>query len=320
MLRKLTIATVLTLNAALAAAVPIDVYLGPAGQSNGVGKFGPAPGHLSAPQQHFFRFWTESGGIVGADTRPLQPMYVFGGAFGAELSFGQQFSEKIAVIKVAKSGSPMSEWAEGQPMFDRLKSEVAAGLADLVSQGYEPTIKGMMWVQGEYDANFQATADVYDTNLTQLIEDVRAEWGQQVRFVYNQLHADLPQNWPAMQWVDDIREAQRNVAASVPNVRMVNVDNLELDPRDYLHFSPAMQDELGQRFAKAFLSPADLDYNGLVDGADFLEWQRSDGSVETLDAWKAAMTPPPVASIPEPSALAIVAGLVFFPFIKRQTR
>lgn len=305
----LTIALLLCLPS-FAAAVPIDVYLGPLGQSNAVGKFGPIPGWLNAPQQHEFRFWVKSGDIIGADTRPLSPMIVYGGAFGAELSFGKAFTEKIAVIKVAKSGSAMAEWERGAEMYTTMQAEIAAGLADLVAKGYEPTIRGATWIQGEYDSGSAATAAAYESRLTQLIADLRTDYGQDLRFVYNQLHADLPNHWPSMQWVGDIRQAQLNVAASVPNVRMINVDALQLDPRDNLHFSPAMQDTLGQWQAKAFLSPADLNYDGAVDGADFLAWQRTDGTAATLAAWTAAVGSPAVAAVPEPTgAMLLLAGV-----------
>jgi hypothetical protein len=150
-----------------------------------------------------------------------------------------------------------------------------------------------------------------------LIADLRTDYGQDFRFVYNRLHADLPNHWPSMQWVDDIRAAQEAVQA-IPNVRMVDVDDLQLDPRDNLHFSPDMQDTLGQRFAIAMTNPADVDCNGAVDGADFLAWQRGDRSAETLAAWKAAMEPPAVVSTPEPSTLALVAGILFIPFLTRR--
>lgn len=297
-------------SVAVAELIPIDWYFGPLGQSNANGKFAPVPPRLIAPQDDYFHFWTQSGDFITADTRLLAPSYAYGQVFGAELSFAEALGNKIAITKVSKSGSPIAEWANGATMFERLKVEAATSYAELVAMGYQPTLRGAMWVQGEYDSGSQATADAYESNLTQLIADIRSEWGPQVRFVYNRLHADLPTHWPSLQWVDEIRAAQEAVQA-IPNVRMIDVDDLALDPRDYLHFSPAMQDTLGQRFAIAMTNPADVDVNGVVDGADFLAWQRGDRSAETLAAWTAAMEPPATVSAPEPAAASLVgcAGL-----------
>ena len=296
----------LTARPCAAALIPIDLFANSLGQSNGVGKFGAVPPRLNGPQQHDFHYWIDGGaGNLTVGSGPLAPTYGYGAVFGSELSFGEAFANKIAIVKVAKSGSPIAEWARGGVMYTHLQETVAAAMADLVAQGYEPTFRGATWVQGEYDSGSAATAAAYESRLTQLIADLRTDYGQDFRFVFNQLHADLPEHWPSQEWVGDIRQAQLNVARSVPNVRMINVDGLQLDPRDNLHFSPAMQDTLGQWQAKAFQTPADLNYDGAVDGADFLAWQRTDGSAATLAAWQAAMAPAAMA-VPEPTAAVLV--------------
>lgn len=302
----------------VALATPIDVYLGPLGQSNAVGKFGPVPSRLIPAQQHEFNYWIDGGaGNLSIDSRQLSPTYGYGAVFGTELSFGEAFTDKIAIIKVAKSGSPIAEWDRNGVMYAQLQSTVSAALLDLVSKGYEPTIRGGMWVQGEYDSGSAATASVYESKLTQLITDLRSDYGQDFRFVYNQLHYSLPSHWPSMQWVGDIRQAQLNVANSMPNVRLINADDLEIDSRDYLHFSPSMQDILGQRMAKAFLSPGDLNYDGTIDGGDFLSWQRGYHTANELQDWEDSYNIPSAITLyntPEPSALLLalvsVLGLI----------
>ena len=309
----------------IAHAVPIDVYLGPLGQSNAVGKFAPVPWRLVAPQQDYFRYWTDSGGNVGAGVKQLSPMYVYGGVFGAELSFGEMFDEKIAIIKVAKSGSPISEWSRDGVMYQQLQAEVAAGLADLVAQGLEPTIRGGMWVQAEYESGSAVLSASYEEKLTQLITDLRSDFGPDFRFVYNQLHASLPEKWPQLAWVNEIRAAQQAVA-ELPNVRMVNVDDLLLDERDGLHFSPAMQDELGHRFGRAMQSPGDVNYDGSIDGSDFMAWQQLDRSSPTLAAWQAALnqvspvTPSSTFTVPEPDFLYGSVALALAAFLKPTSR
>lgn len=296
--------------------IPIDVYIGPLGQSNAVGKFGPVPSRLNSPQQHEYYYWIDGGaGNLTVGSGQLAPTYGYGAVFGSELSFGESFTEKIAIIKVAKSGSPIDEWARDGVMYSQLQATVTASIADLVSKGFNPTIRGGSFTQGEYNSGSAEAAANYETKLTQLIADLRTDFGPDFRFVYNQLHVDLPNHWPALQWVGDIRQAQENVARSVDNVRMINADDLQLDPRDYLHFSPAMQDILGQRISIAMTNPADVDVNGTVDGADFLAWQRFDTSASTLQAWTENY--PSISSvtmsIPEPTTnTAMVIAIIMF--------
>lgn len=61
--------------------------------------------------------------------------------------------------------------------------------------------------------------------------------------------------------------------------------------------------------------PGDLDFNGVVDGADFLEWQRGFDAGYTAtdlqnikDNFGAGTSVPPVQSVPEPGALGFLAA------------
>lgn len=59
--------------------------------------------------------------------------------------------------------------------------------------------------------------------------------------------------------------------------------------------------------------PGDFDFDGDVDGADFLSWQRSDGTAVGLAAWQDNYGAPAAlnassASVPEPGAALLLAG------------
>lgn len=51
----------------------------------------------------------------------------------------------------------------------------------------------------------------------------------------------------------------------------------------------------------------DLTSDGIVDGADFLEWQRSNQEAYTLALWKQAYESPTAASVPEPTSLSLAS-------------
>lgn len=92
---------------------------------------------------------------------------------------------------------------------------------------------------------------------------------------------------------------------------------------DYLIFSfgAVVQDEVigPDRFAfdnisyeAAPITPGDFDQDGDVDGADFLEWQRNDGSAVSLADWQSNYGPSALSasSVPEPTSLILI-GLAF---------
>ena len=66
-------------------------------------------------------------------------------------------------------------------------------------------------------------------------------------------------------------------------------------------------------------TPGDFDDNGVVDGNDFLVWQR-DVNFGNLDDWKAnfgASAGGAVAAVPEPSAVAMCLGIAVLGFCRR---
>jgi hypothetical protein len=83
-------------------------------------------------------------------------------------------------------------------------------------------------------------------------------------------------------------------------------------------------------FGAAAPADADFDSNGIVDGLDFLWWQRGDspegGSAAELALWEAQYGgPPPIAAavstgaVPEPTTIVLL-GLALVPFGLRRRR
>jgi hypothetical protein len=75
---------------------------------------------------------------------------------------------------------------------------------------------------------------------------VRADFGDaDLPFIIGQIRGGHHTAWA-------VRQAEANVAASVPNVQLVGTDDLPYDPSDGLHFTSAGIYTLGQRFAQAY--------------------------------------------------------------------
>lgn len=273
---------------------PIRVYL-IGGQSNATGQgyvknlppdFAPSSRvllyHSGAPHLH---------GTGQAETwQPLQPAAESPDRFGPELTFGNRMREmleghwivgeahRIALIKHAHSGTNLYEqWAPGAGAQDRkhwgeqfatFVATVDAGLAGLRARGHEPTVAGMIWLQGEADADKGgAEADAYADNLTHFIARVREQFhAPELIFAYAEI-AKLPGRGR-----DVVRRAQRalsdaiHVDATDPdaNARVVKratfVPTSDLSrraddpntpyPNDRQHFGSRGTFELGARMAQ----------------------------------------------------------------------
>ena len=217
--------------------------------------------------------------------RPLEPGYP-GTTYASELSFGaamaDRLGESIAIVKVAASGTSLNNhWNPFNPtgIYTWFTDKVDASLAQLTALGHEPSIAGFVWVQGEGDANLLITARAYEHHLNTFIQQVRTDLETpDMPFLFNELHADAQRLFG-----DELRQSQRNVALAASNAYLVNADDLQL-LSDNLHFTGAMQVELGRRFADVLIPSADFNTDGLVNGADLGILKASVGTDRLGDA------------------------------------
>ena len=142
---------------------------------------------------------------------------------------------------------------------------IDAGLAGLREMGHTPVIRGMLWQQGESDAQDLETARAYGRNLARLIGSVRTALNApKMLFAYghvlpaaNYTHKDHP--------ATILRKQQNNVAQNsnhplaTRGALLVTTDNLSLrcddantpHPNDVVHFGTPGTLQLGTRFANA---------------------------------------------------------------------
>jgi hypothetical protein len=257
---------------------PVDVYL-IGGQSNATGQ-----GYMAnlpqgvTPDQRVMLF--HSGGHLksGAEPNtwiPLRQASESPDRFGPELGFGNRLQElrpdrKIAIIKHAYSGTNLyRDWAPGKTAADRdnwgkqfktFVETVEAGLKGLHEQGYEPTIRGMLWQQGESDTPGQPSED-YGKNLAHFIGRVREQFScPNMLFVYGYV-LPPPNNREGRELV---RKGEKDVdqdsgsPLAVKGAFVVETDDLSHRatdantkyPNDHVHFGTAGTLELGRRMAE----------------------------------------------------------------------
>jgi hypothetical protein len=257
---------------------PIDVYL-IGGQSNATGQ-----GYLAnlpknfVPDQRVLLFNSgkphlDSG--AAPDTwLPLRQASESPDRFGPELGFGNRLQElmpdaRIALIKHAHSGTNLySQWNPGKnatdqehfgPQFKIFIETVESGLEGLRQQGYTPTIRGMIWQQGENDRQGDA-AEKYGANLAHFIGRVREQFhSPDMLFVYGYV---LPPPSTGVQR-ELVRKGEKDVdqnsgsPLAVKGAFVVETDDLSQRandpntkyPTDHVHFGTAGTLELGRRMA-----------------------------------------------------------------------
>lgn len=262
----------------------IDLYV-MAGQSNmfGIVQMPDLSADLAAPQNIPFKFSLQyvptrnfySAGFV--DLQPLNnftnsdgsPQY-FLSTFASELTFGQTLQQrspnKVAILKVAANGTNLAvDWnpATSTSLYHRLVNTTAEAVAELSALGYQPEVKGLVWVQGEADAEKQAYVQSYGTNLGAFFDSLRTEiwFPQGVPIIVNQLHS-----LESGQFAGTVRTAQAaTVAARNDHVYLLNSDDQTLYD-DRVHFTGPMQLEVGRRLAN-FFYPATVPEPSSLQGA-----------------------------------------------------
>lgn len=244
-------------------AAEIDVYL-LAGQSNmdGRGKTAELDATLKEPLPQV-PIWYRQPLADSAGWQPLAPGFSIppnhkgglpGPTFGIELSFArallaQEPSQRIAVIKGSRGGTTIEQWGPGQAGKPETQGEcyrlfietIAKALAALKADGHTPTVRALLWHQGE--SNSKDTAEVYQAKLEQLIARIREDLGHPTLPV---LIGEVIDNGER----DGVRAAQKAIPGVVKNTVFVPCDGLTSSDKN-VHFDTRSVIELGRRFAAA---------------------------------------------------------------------
>jgi hypothetical protein len=226
-----------------AADIPVFVF---AGQSNAVGvtNFSELTAGQAVAQPNVLYYgpnesgntWdtlTPSANSPDADGSPNAD-----GGFGAEISTGRTISDAlggalVAEVKFAVGGTNLfSQWnpAGVGNLYDQMVARVNRSLVDLERLGHTGFVAGFFWMQGESDADAEASRSAYAANLTNLIASVRADFGDpNLPFVFGQIIDFRPPDSTT------IRTQQQTVADTVANTAYILTD--DLGHSDFIHFS-----------------------------------------------------------------------------------
>lgn len=177
---------------------------------------------------------------------------------GPGLSFAREMKKhnpqrSIGLVPCAVGGTSITKWKPG--VFD--KGRDAHPYDDAISRVKcalkSGKLKGILWHQGEGDYNnndyklYEARFDSLLNNLSKDLEiDIRT-----MPVVIGELGRFLAFKKPVNQYVK-INTILHQIANKYPNIRCVSSEGL-IHKGDLLHFDSPSADELGRRYAEAYL-------------------------------------------------------------------
>lgn len=186
---------------------------------------------------------------------PLAPTH----RFGPEVAFGHSImqsmpDQQIRLIKYAINGTALyNDWKpEEGPQYSGFMQAAQSALANLEAQQIPYEIAGMLWLQGESDANEQMGA-AYEANLAAFIQKMRSEFKTpEMPFIIARVRNFYGKGEQAHM----VRSAQQRLAKKIPLVAYFDTD--DLNPLvNGGHYSMESTIEIGKRFATTYMKIKD---------------------------------------------------------------
>lgn len=152
----------------------------------------------------------------------------------------------ILLIPTAVGGSSIGQWL-GDSLHRNVKllTNFREKMAFAKTKG---NVKGILWHQGESDANVQLIPQ-YQDNLKKLFGIFRSYAGdEKLPVILGELgaYSKTPDNWNA------INNSIKAYVASDPYTELISTNDLK-HKGDYIHFDSEGQRLMGQRYAEAYL-------------------------------------------------------------------
>lgn len=163
----------------------------------------------------------------------------------AETLAAQHQTLAIGLVPCAKGGSSIKLWQKGAKLYDEALRR--AKLALQTTAPVKARLRGILWLQGEANANAQERPQ-YAQQLRSMITSFRADLAM----------PDLPfiactigemQSEPRLTDLKAMNEILLALPKSVPHTACVDARDLKTHIGDSVHFDTAAQNEIGKRFA-----------------------------------------------------------------------
>lgn len=172
----------------------------------------------------------------------------------------------IALIPCAIGGSNIAPWLKGAPLYEEAIKRARIAINDFPKDMVN--IKGVLWLQGESDAK-EGRYQVYESNLINMVKSLREDL----------ILPDLPfyactigtfidtSIWVGFDYFDEINDILLHAGDSISNYICIDARDLKGHCGDFIHYNTGSQQEIGKRYAQAYIDPTKLDslYNAYED-------------------------------------------------------
>ena len=186
-------------------------------------------------------------------------------------------------------GTAVYSEIDGRPcgdLYANFVNTVRTQMQALRDRGFDPQIRGMAWMQGEWDALSQISMTAYEHNLKNLICDLRADLNEpEMPFVIGEINTVISG------FDNQIRAAQKKAAEETENAYFISTSDLQMGLWDWYHFYAPDMITLGRRFGSALAGIArdipvsegqQYEYTYTIGSAfslpQFVEAQTADGN------------------------------------------
>jgi len=236
----------------------IDLFI-LAGQSNAQGwkgdaKFYPADAkNLDSQILLNYTFIGESSSYGWISMQPQLGLFTLG-HFGPEVMFSRKLKQhgyNPAIFKFCKGGSSLyGDWKRfGENGFtDQMFDSLSVAINDLSLQGYIVNIKGLIWIQGESDANSFRNAVEYENNLLDFINDFRSHFKQPCEIP---IILGVDEQHPAVVEFPQVLIAQQNIADDDDSIEFTSMCGFKKS--DSTHLTPEGLKRYGDYLCDSFM-------------------------------------------------------------------
>lgn len=163
----------------------------------------------------------------------------------AETMAAQDATAAIGLVPCAKGGSSIKLWQKGAKLYDEALRR--AKLALQTTAPVQARLRGILWLQGEANANAQERPQ-YAEQLRAMIASFRTDLAMpDLPFVACTIGEMQPE--PRLADLKAMNEILLALPKSVPHTACVDARDLKSHIGDSVHFDTAAQEEIGRRFA-----------------------------------------------------------------------
>ena len=231
-------------------AQPLDIFL-LIGQSNMAGR-GVVGDEDRIPIQGVFAFSKEKTWVPAVDPihfdRPDRTGVGLGRSFATSL-IGMKATTSVGLIPAAFGGSALHEWVPGSTHYVNAVERTKAALAAAAPGAH---LRGILWHQGEADANDEERAITYRLRFSKIIAALRNDLGaEKVPVIVGQLGEFVQEK--SYSQLQRVNAELATVPLHVPRSGFVSSQGLK-DKGDQLHFDSPSLKEFGRRYALSWLA------------------------------------------------------------------